>query len=85
VASSFVTQLHTIVSRRIDPGQSAVLSVTRIEGGQSHNVLPPRGGLMGTVRSFDAATQDRIEAALRQTAAGVAMATGTEIEVTYTR
>ncbi|MCX7174940.1 MAG: amidohydrolase [Proteobacteria bacterium] len=74
-ASSLVTQLHTIVSRRIDPGQSAVLSVTRIEGGQSHNVLPPSVGLTGTVRSFDAATQDRIEAALRQTAAGVAMAT----------
>lgn len=84
-ASSLVTQLHTIVSRRIDPGQSAVLSVTRIEGGQSHNVLPPSVGLTGTVRSFDAATQDRIEAALRQTAAGVAMATGTEIEVTYNR
>ncbi len=84
-ASSLVTQLHTIVSRRIDPGQSAVLSVTRIEGGQSHNVLPPSVGLTGTVRSFDAATQDRIEAALRQTAAGVATATGTEIEVTYNR
>jgi len=84
-ASSLITQLHTIVSRRIDPGQSAVLSVTRIEGGQSHNVLPPSVGLTGTVRSFDAATQDRIEAALRQTAAGVETATGTEIEVTYTR
>jgi amidohydrolase len=84
-ASSLVTQLHTIVSRRIDPGQSAVLSVTRIEGGQSHNVLPASVGLTGTVRSFDAATQDRIEAALRQTAAGVATATGTDIDVSYTR
>ena len=84
-ASTLVTQLHTIVSRRIDPGESAVLSVTRIEGGQSHNVLPACVDITGTVRSFDGATQDRIEAALRQTAQGVALASGTEIEVQYTR
>ena len=84
-ASTLVTQLHTIVSRRIDPGESAVLSVTRIEGGSSHNVLPARVNITGTVRSFDATTQDRIEAALRNTAQGVALATGTAIEVTYTR
>lgn len=84
-ASTLVTQLHTIVSRRIDPAASAVLSVTRIEGGQSHNVLPASVKLIGTVRSFDAQVQDRIEAALRQTAQGVALASGTEIEVQYTR
>ncbi len=84
-ASTLVTQLHTLVSRRIDPGESAVLSVTRIEGGSSHNVLPARVEITGTVRSFDAATQDRIEAALRDTARGVALASGTAIEVTYRR
>ncbi|MFC5523331.1 M20 aminoacylase family protein [Polaromonas jejuensis] len=84
-ASTLVTQLHTIISRRIDPGESAVLSVTRIEGGTSHNVLPASVGIKGTVRSFDPGTQDRIEAALRQTAQGIAMASGTDIEVKYTR
>ena len=84
-ASTLVTQLHTIISRRIDPGESAVLSVTRIEGGSSHNVLPARVEITGTVRSFDAATQDRIEAALRDTAQGVSLASGTVIEVCYTR
>lgn len=84
-ASQLVTQLNTIVARRIDPGESAVLSVTRIEGGQSHNVLPAEVQITGTVRSFDAASQDRIEAALRAAAAGVALASGTEIEVNYLR
>ncbi len=84
-ASQLVTQLNTIVARRIDPGESAVLSVTRIEGGQSHNVLPAEVQITGTVRSFDAASQDRIEAALRAAAAGVALASGTEIEVSYLR
>ncbi len=84
-ASQLVAQLNTIVARRIDPGESAVLSVTRIEGGQSHNVLPAEVQITGTVRSFDAASQDRIEAALRATAAGVALASGTEVEVNYLR
>ncbi|AJW45523.1 M20 aminoacylase family protein [Ralstonia mannitolilytica] len=84
-ASQLVAQLHTIVSRRIDPGESAVLSVTRIEGGHSHNVLPAEVRVTGTVRSFDAASQDRIEAALRDTAHGVALASGTQIDVEYRR
>ncbi|MBT9503354.1 MAG: amidohydrolase [Burkholderiaceae bacterium] len=84
-ASQLVTQRNTIVARRIDPGESAVLSVTRIEGGHSHNVLPAEVQITGTVRSFDPASQDRIEAALHDTAQGVALASGTEVEVKYTR
>ena len=84
-ASQLVAQLNTIVARRIDPGESAVLSVTRIEGGHSHNVLPAEVQVTGTVRSFDSASQDLIEAALRATAQGVALASDTEVEVRYTR
>ena len=84
-ASQLVTQLNTIVSRRIDPNESAVLSVTRIDGGHSHNVLPAEVGITGTVRSFDAATQDRIEAALHAVAAGVATSFGVAVEVDYRR
>ncbi|WP_026433687.1 amidohydrolase [Paracidovorax oryzae] len=84
-ASQLVAQLNTIVSRRIDPGESAVLSVTRIEGGQSHNVLPAEVRVTGTVRSFDPDAQDRIEAALRATCQGIALASGTTVEVQYLR
>ncbi|CAJ0815973.1 Hippurate hydrolase [Ralstonia wenshanensis] len=84
-ASQLVAQLHTIVSRRIDPNESAVLSVTRIEGGHSHNVLPAEVRITGTVRSFDAVSQDRIEAALRDTANGIALGSGTQVAVDYRR
>ena len=84
-ASQLVAQMHTIVSRRIPPTQNAVLSVTRISGGQSHNVLPAAVELTGTVRSFDSTVQDTIEQAVRDVAAGVARASGTAIEVEYTR
>jgi hippurate hydrolase len=84
-ASTLVIQLHAIVSRRIKPTASAVLSVTRIEGGHAHNVLPATVTLGGTVRTFDPAVQDEIERSLRQMAEGLALASGTRIEVTYTR
>jgi amidohydrolase len=84
-ASQLVVQLNTIVSRRIDPAESAVLSVTRVQGGASHNVLPAEATLTGTVRSFSADVQDRVEAALRDAATGVGLAHGVEADVTYHR
>lgn len=84
-ASELVTQLNTLVARRIDPMESAVLSVTRIEGGHTHNVMPATVQITGTVRSFDAAAQDAIEAALRDACAGIALMHGVIAEVTYSR
>lgn len=84
-ASQLVGQLHTIVARRIDPAASAVLSVTQICGGSSHNVLPAEVTLTGTVRSFDPEVQDRIEGALRDATAGIALAHGVKADVNYLR
>ncbi|EPC03416.1 amidohydrolase [Litchfieldella anticariensis FP35 = DSM 16096] len=84
-ASQLVGQLNTIVARRIDPAESAVLSVTHVSGGASHNVLPAEVALTGTVRSFDPAVQDRIEGALRDAVAGIVLAHGVEADVNYLR
>jgi hippurate hydrolase len=84
-ASQLVVQLNTIVARRIDPADSAVLSVTRMQGGHSHNVLPAEATVTGTVRSFDVTVQDRIEASLRDAAAGIAVVHGIVAEVSYKR
>jgi amidohydrolase len=84
-ASELVSQLNTLVSRRIHPMSTAVLSVTKIAGGSSHNVLPADVNIMGTVRTFDPEVQDKIEASLHQVAEGIAIASGTQIKVKYTR
>jgi len=84
-ASDLVSQLNSLVSRRISPMSTAVLSVTQIEGGSSHNVLPAAVRVVGTVRTFDAAVQDRIEESVRQVAEGVAVASGTSATVNYNR
>lgn len=84
-ASQLVTQLNTIVARRISPMASAVLSVTQIAGGHTHNVLPAEVTVVGTVRTFDPVVQDRIEESIRQVADGVATASGTSASITYDR
>ena len=84
-ASQLVTQLNTIISRRIPPTASAVLSITQIHGGHAHNVLPAEVRLMGTVRSFEPEIQDAVEAALRQVCQGVAAGFGVGVKVDYDR
>lgn len=84
-ASTLVGELNTIVSRRIPPTASAVLSVTQIAGGHAHNVLPPKVTVVGTVRTFDSSVQQRIEESIRQIASGVALASGAAVDVRYER
>jgi hippurate hydrolase len=85
-AAMLVCQLHTIVARRVPANAAAVLTVSSIHGGEkTHNVMPAQVSLIGTVRTFAPAVQDRIEASLREMAAGVARSCEIEVEVSYTR
>jgi hippurate hydrolase len=62
-----------------------VLSLTRILGGSSHNVMPSEVTIMGTVRTFDLAVQDRLESALRELVEGTAKAAGCSATLDYNR
>lgn len=83
--SELVVALNTIVSRDLDPCDPAVLTVTRINGGFSHNMIPAQATLSGTVRSFDSAVQDRIEQRMRELAQHVTAAHGLTASVQYDR
>lgn len=84
-AAQIVTGANTLVARRIDPNAAAVLSITRIQGGSSHNVLPAEVKMTGTVRTFDPVVQDQIEAALRALVEGTAKAAGCTAAIEYVR
>src|SRR5690242_3226924 len=84
-AAQIVTGAHTLIPRRIDPTATAVLSITRIQGGTSHNALPAEVQLFGTVRTFDPAVQDKLEATLREWVALTAEAAGCSASVQYNR
>ena len=52
-ACFFVTQIQSIVSRNVDPTESAVVSVGVIRGGTAANILPEEVEIRGTVRAFN--------------------------------
>ncbi|HEY4442283.1 MAG TPA: amidohydrolase [Candidatus Elarobacter sp.] len=68
IAAEVVTNLQRIVSREVDPLESAVITVGAINGGSTYNVIPPRVALKGTVRSFSAATRATLEDGIRRVA-----------------
>ncbi|MDM5332295.1 M20 family metallopeptidase [Ureibacillus composti] len=61
VGSQFVTQLQTIVSRRVDPLKSAVVSVGHFEALNPFNVIADQVVLKGTVRTFEDDVRSLIE------------------------
>jgi hippurate hydrolase len=72
VASHITTALQTIVSRNVNPIDTAVLSVTQIHAGDAYNVIPQSAVLRGTVRAFSNDTLALIENNMRRIAGGVA-------------
>lgn len=84
-ATQMVSSLQSVVSRRLDPLSSAVLSVTRIEAGDTYNVIPEQARISGTVRYFDPPDQDLIETALNEIVEGTANAFGAKAIVDYER
>ncbi|HEX5959043.1 MAG TPA: M20 aminoacylase family protein [Hyphomicrobiaceae bacterium] len=77
------TALQTVVTRNIPPNDMAVLSVTRIEGGDAYNVIPERASMGGTARAMKRETLELIGTALRRVAIGVAAGLGATAEVDY--
>jgi hippurate hydrolase len=81
VAAHVATALQTIVSRNVAPVDTAVVSVTKIHGGDAYNVIPQSATLAGTVRAFSRPVMERIESSLRRIARGVAEGFGASAEV----
>jgi hippurate hydrolase len=80
-----VTALQDVVSRRVDPLDSAVLSITRFQSGDTHNVIPASATLSGTVRVLQAPVREAVEAEVRRICAGIGQACGVTITVDYQR
>lgn len=71
IASRAICSIQGIISRRINPLKSAVISCCSIHGGESYNIIPNEVEIKGTVRTFDKDLRDsipnKIEAVLKST------------------
>ena len=67
-AAHFITALQTLVSRRVDPQEAAVVTVGSVHAGHKHNVIPDEAHLQLTVRSYTDEVREELLAGIRRTA-----------------
>ncbi len=85
IAAQIVTALQTLASRRSDPLDSLVVSITNFHAGSAENVIPETAELVASVRSLKPATRDWLEREIATLAEGIAAAQGARAEVLYQR
>jgi hippurate hydrolase len=80
-ASALVLALQSIVSRNLDPLETAVITVGSIHGGTMPTVIPDSVELQATVRTFSPAVRDIIRTRIKQLAEATAASYGATAEV----
>lgn len=83
IGSQLVTQLQQVVSRRVDPLKTAVLSVGTFESGHTFNIIADSAKLTGTVRTFDPQVQELIIEEMEKIIKGTCVASGADYEFNY--
>jgi len=76
LAAQTVLALQTIVSREVDPAETAVLTVGAIHGGTQRNIIPESVCLQLTIRTYSIALRDKIVDAVHRIVRGLAEAAG---------
>jgi amidohydrolase len=85
IAAHVVTGLQSLVSRRRNPFEEGVVSVTQVNAGRAFNVIPGRAELRGTVRTFGGQLYEDAPRLLEDTVRGIAAAFGATAAVRYRR
>jgi len=80
-AAELVLALQAATTRSVDPFDPAVLTIARISGGTTNNVIPETVEIEGTIRTVSAETRELMRTLVARVAAGVAAAHGTTVEL----
>ncbi len=80
-SAAFISLLQTAITRNLDPHQDAILTIGKISGGTARNIIADRVEMNATLRVFSEEVFLQLMDRLRAMAEGVALATGTKIEI----
>ena len=83
IASQIIQALQALTSRSFNTLDSVVLSITRVDGGATWNVLPGSIEFGGTARTHDEQIRSQLESQVRQLAQSVAAAAGAQAELSW--
>jgi len=81
VACEIVQALQTMVTRRIDAFDPAVVTIAKIQAGTAYNVIPETALIQGTLRAVSAKTRKNVHTYIDQVANGIASAHGMKADV----
>ena len=82
-ASMLVQQLQSIVSRQVDPLDSAVITIGKMEAGVRHNVIAERARLEGTIRTLSAQSMDEIKERIETVVKGIETGYACHADIEY--
>ena len=82
-AGEIVTSLQSVISRQIDPHQTAVINLGTIEGGYRRNVIPDQVEITGTVRTTNPDLRQQIPQKIEQIIKGITISQGADYELDY--
>ena len=85
VACEIVQAFQTLVTRRVNVFDPAVITIGKITAGTTRNVIPETAHLLGTVRTVSEVTRERVLEGIRRVADGIATAHGAEAAVELIR
>ncbi len=85
VAAAVINSLQSIVSRNTDPLDSVVVTIGKITGGSSFNIISEETTLVGTVRTMNPKTWAKMPGLIERTVKGVTQAYGATYELHYKR
>ncbi|KXS41985.1 MULTISPECIES: M20 metallopeptidase family protein [unclassified Candidatus Frackibacter] len=83
VAAEIITALQTVVSRKLDPQEAAVISLGKIEGGYRHNVIADCVKLKGTVRTTDPDIREDLPKKIERVIKGVTISHNADYDLGY--
>jgi len=66
IAAQIVVALQTLVSREVEPGVAAVVTLGALQAGTTFNVIPDRALIQGTIRAYDAEVMQRLRRGSRR-------------------
>ncbi|HZH39853.1 MAG TPA: amidohydrolase [Gemmatimonadales bacterium] len=84
-AAHVITALQSVISRRRDPFEEGVLSVTQVSAGHAFNVIPGTAELRGTIRTFGGRLWEEAPKLVEEITKGVAASFGAGADVRFRR
>lgn len=83
LAAHVITALQTIVSRKTDPFETAVLSFCVIRGGDAFNIIPSQVKIAGTVRAYTPTVRNNIRKQMEEIIGGITKGFGGGYKLDY--